>query len=77
MTVGLMGSNLLCECVQETLASGGNSREEQRAALDALPASFHTKLATLVHYPWAISTGPDAAYVSSGSAKLSLEGWFF
>ena len=70
MTVGLMGSALLCECIQETLASGGDSREEQQAALDTLPASFHTKLGALVDYPWAISTGPDAAYVSSGPVKV-------
>lgn len=68
MTVGLMGSHLLCDCIQETLASGGDSMEEQRAAMDALPASFHTKLGALVDHPWAISTGPDAAY---GPAKTA------
>lgn len=61
MTVGLMGSNLLCECVSETLSSAGGSREAQLAALDGLPASFHTKLGALVEYPWSLSTGPDAA----------------
>lgn len=64
MTVGLMGSHLLCECIQESLASAGDSKEQQQAALDALPAVFHTKLGALVEYPWAVSTGPDAAYVS-------------
>lgn len=61
MTVGLMGSHLLCDCIQEVLENGGDSVEEQRAAMDALPASFHTKLGALVDHPWAISTGPDAA----------------
>ena len=62
MTVGLMGSNLLCECVSETLSKvKGSGREQQLAALDSLPASFHTKLAGLVEYPWSLSTGPDAA----------------
>ena len=76
MTVGLMGSSLLCECIEEILASSGGSREEQRVALDTLPASFHIKLGALVDYPWAVSTGPDAAYVSAGSAEVSVAGCF-
>lgn len=64
MTVGLMGSHLLSECIQESLASAGDSKEQQQAALDTLPTVFHTKLGALVEYPWAVSTGPDAAYVS-------------
>ena len=64
MTVGLMGSNLLCECIQQSLAAAGDSKEQQQAALDTLPALFHTKLGALVEYPWAVSAGPDAAYVS-------------
>ncbi|KAL3145131.1 hypothetical protein ABBQ38_001735 [Trebouxia sp. C0009 RCD-2024] len=61
MTVGLMGSHLLSECIQESLASAGDSKEQQQAALDTLPTVFHTKLGALVEYPWAVSTGPDAA----------------
>ena len=64
MTVGLMGSQLLCECIQKSLASAGDGKEQQQAALETLPAIFHTKLGALVEYPWAVSTGPDAAYVS-------------
>ena len=60
MTVGLMGSHLLNECITETLSGAGNTLEEQVAALDSLPASFHKKLGALVDYPWAVSTGPDA-----------------
>ena len=58
MTVGLMGSNLHCECIQESLAIAGDGKEQQQAALDTLPALFHTKLGALVEYPW-------AAYVSA------------
>jgi hypothetical protein len=64
MTVGLMGSQLLAKCIGEQLkGSAGSERQHQLAALNGLPAKFHSQLGRLVDYPWTVSVGPDAQYV--------------
>ena len=64
MTVGLMGSQLLAQCVEAQLkGTAGQGRQAQLAALEGLPAKFHTKLGALVDYPWTLSCGPDAQCV--------------
>ena len=64
MTVGLMGSHLLCQCIQEQFEGKTDcNRQQQLAALDGLPANFHTQLGALLDYPWTISAGPDAMCV--------------
>ena len=61
MTVGLMGSQLLAQCVEAQLkGTAGQGRQAQLAALEGLPAKFHTQLGALVDYPWTLSCGPDA-----------------
>ena len=61
MTVGVMGSELLAQCVGQHLKGKANSeRQQQLAALDGLPVNFHKKLGKLVDHPWTISVGPDA-----------------
>ena len=60
MTVGIMGSHLLCETIDKHLSKAGSSRQQQLAALDALPAAFHQELGKMLDYPWTIATGPDS-----------------
>ena len=73
MTVGIMGSHLLCQCIQEQLEGntqgiiGGNiegkpegERQRQLAALEGLPEKFHTQLSSLLEYPWSLSAESDA-----------------
>ena len=69
MTVGIMGSHLLCQCIQEQLQGNieGNiegkpagERQRQLAALEGLPKKFHTQLSALLQYPWSLSAGSDA-----------------
>ena len=60
MTVSLMGSALLSKCVQDVLTGAGQSRQQQLAALDTLPAKFHTQLAGMLDFPWTMMSGPDA-----------------
>ena len=60
MTVGLMGSHLLCETIDKQLSKAGSgTRQQQLTALDALPAAFHQELGKMLDYPWAVATGPD------------------
>lgn len=68
MTVGMMGSNLLCQCIDKLLegCTADNSRQRQLAALDSLPGQpavptkFHIELGALLSYPWSVAAGPDA-----------------
>jgi len=62
MTVGMMGSNLLCQCIDKLLEGciSDNSRQKQLAALDSLPTQFHIELGALLNYPWSVAAGPDA-----------------
>lgn len=60
MTVGIMGSHLLCETIDKQLAGAGPDRQKQLAALDCLPAAFHKKLSNMVDYAWTVATGPDS-----------------
>lgn len=62
MTVGMMGSHLLCETIDKQLAKAGPTRQQQLAALEALPTIFHKKLGKMLDYPWAVVTGEDAKY---------------
>ncbi len=62
MTVGMMGSNLLCQCIDKLLegCTADSSKQEQLAALDSLPTQFHIELGALLNYPWSVAAGPDA-----------------
>ena len=61
MTVGMMGSDLLCQCIERQLkGTEGSDRQHQLAALDGLPADFHKQLGTLLDYPWNLAAGTDA-----------------
>ena len=62
MTVGMMGSNLLCQCIDKLLegCNADNNRQQQLAALDSLPTKFHIELGALLNYPWSVAAGPDA-----------------
>lgn len=72
MTVGMMGSNLLCQCVDKLLegCTADSSKQQQLAALDRLPTQFHTELGALLNYPWSVAAGPDAMCTLSCLAKL-------
>ena len=72
MTVGMMGSNLLCQCVDKLLegCTADSSKQQQLAALDRLPTQFHTELGALLNYPWSVAAGPDAMCALSCLAKL-------
>ncbi len=71
MTVGMMGSNLLCQCIDNLLEgwTADNSKQQQLAALDSLPAQFHIELGALLNYPWSVAAGPDAMCALSCLAK--------
>ena len=62
MTVGMMGSNLLCQCIDKLLEGciADNSKQQQLAALESLPTQFHIELGALLNYPWSVAAGPDA-----------------
>ena len=65
MTIGIMGSHLLCQCIQEQLEGNiegkpEGKRQRHLAALEGLPENFHTQLSTLLEYPWSLSAGSDA-----------------
>lgn len=59
MTVAVMGSHLLCESIDKQLSKAGTTRQQQLAALDALPTVFHQELGKMLDYPWAVATGRD------------------
>ena len=72
MTVGMMGSNLLCQCIDKLLegCTADCSKQQQLAALDRLPTQFHTELGALVNYPWSVAAGADAMCALSCLAKI-------
>ena len=60
MTVGVMGSDLLCKCIAKQLAGTTCDKDQQLAALDSVPGYFHQELGKMLAYPWTAATGPDA-----------------
>ena len=60
MSVAVMSSQLLCNCVKDAVAKAGASKQQQLAAVDRVPRQFQAKLASLQDHPWAMSTGADA-----------------
>ena len=61
MTVSLLGSALLCKCIKDALAAAdGLRRQQQVAALQSLPAKYHSQLNSMLEFPWSISSGADA-----------------
>ena len=67
MTVGMMGSHLLCQTIDKQLSKAGSgTRQQQLAALEALPAVFHRELGKMLDYPWAVATGQDVKCVLFG-----------
>ena len=72
MTVGMMGSNLLCQCIDKLLegCTADGSKQQQLAALDSLPTQFHTELGALLNYPWSVAAGADAMCALSCLAKI-------
>ncbi len=72
MTVGMMGSNLLCKCIDKLLeGSIADSKQQQLAALDSLPTQFHIELGALLNYPWSVAAGPDAMCALSCQTKAA------
>ncbi len=61
MTAGIVGAELLCKAVDARLSNAGQTLEQQKAALQGLPAAFQAQLAAFLDFPWMLSTGLDAA----------------
>lgn len=70
MTVGMVGADLLCKCIDKQFQGAGSSKRQQQAALTSLPRDFHTQLGAMIDFPWVVSSGPDMQYAYLCSAKL-------